>query len=128
MTIKSNGSMTAGRELTLTCSVKGLKLQNINNFTWKRSNGSTLADSDLRQIQSSNLFDRSLIFDPLFTSHGGNYTCKISAGGRNTSVVIQCMILNYYNQIQGHMKLNSCSKGTPVELVVGINDSPTLIL
>ena len=91
--IRPTGSTTAGGMLTLICSIEGLKLQNINNFIWKRSDGSTLADSDLRQIQSSNPFKRSLMFDPLFTSHGGNYTCEISAGGRNTSVVIQCMII-----------------------------------
>jgi hypothetical protein len=88
--------MIAGRVLTLTCSIEGLILQTIN-FIWKRSNGSTLASSDELQIQSSNPFNSLLRFNPLSTSHGGNYTCEISdlnlAGGRNISVIVQCMIV-----------------------------------
>ena len=80
MTITENTSGTAGLEFSLTCSVTAVEYLIVQaTLQWSGvsvgSSGVTESDTTL----SGSVSARTLTFNPLRTSHGGEYTCQAKA-------------------------------------------------
>ena len=105
VTITGNTSGTAGQEFSLTCSVTAVKYLIVQpTVQWSGrsvgSSGVTGSDTTLSGIISA----KTLTFNPLRTSHGGEYTCQavvsISSinvtwtGSEGRAVIVQSKCLN----------------------------------
>ena len=87
VTITENTSGTAGLEFTVTCSVTAVEYLIVQlTFQWSGgsvgSSGVTESDTTL----SGSVSARTLTFNPLRTSHGGEYTCQVKASISSISV------------------------------------------
>ena len=96
VTITVIGSPLAGQVYTLTClgSVVG-NTSTIPVVTWRTSNGMVTSRTDI-SVSNGNL-----TFNPLRSSHGGQYACLSTLGApfnstANTimNVIVQCMYTN----------------------------------
>ena len=81
VTITASGMSTAGQMYTLTCSVD---VPGTSSIQWQYSNGSDVTTGDGITVSEG-----VLTFNPLRTSHGGEYTCQATA--ETTSVVRTAM-------------------------------------
>ena len=72
VTITASGISTAGEEYTLTCSVD---VPGTPSIQWQYSNGSVVTSGDGITVSAG-----VLTFNPLRTSHGGQYPCQATAG------------------------------------------------
>ena len=71
VTITDSGISTAGQMYTLTCSVI---VPGTPSIQWQYSNGSDVTTGDGITVSAG-----VLTFNPLRTSHGGEYTCQATA-------------------------------------------------
>ena len=103
----------AGETLTLTCTVTvadwaesllgAVTLEWLNSENTTLSNGGNIILND--RMGSSPSFNRTLEFNPLQTSHGGQYTCKAMSDigeitlvmANDVNVTVQSKFLNCYH-------------------------------
>ena len=71
VTITDSGMSTAGQMYTLTCSVD---VPGTPSIQWQYSNGSVVTNGGGITVSAG-----VLTFNPLLTSHGGEYTCQATA-------------------------------------------------
>ena len=77
--ITLSGSNTAGEQYTLTCSASVDGTTDTPSFQWLGPDGMMVTTTDSLMITdtpSSSI----LQFDPLQSSHEGNYTCQVTVG------------------------------------------------
>ena len=86
--ILSSGSAVAGKSYTLSCLIQGTN--RATAFRWEGPDGSISTASMNPVVNSSGLVSM-LIFSPLLTSHGRNYTCE-AYGRETTSLIVTCTI------------------------------------
>ena len=72
VTITASVMSTAGQMYTLNCSVD---VPGTPSIQWQYSNGSEVTSGDDITVSEG-----VLTFNPLLTSHGGEYTCQATAG------------------------------------------------
>ena len=115
-TINPPGTTRAGDTLTLTCTVTvaDWAVSSVGTVTleWMDSEGTTLStDGNITlgdQMGSSPMFTRTLEFNPLQTSHGGNYTCQarsdtggITPGTAKVDVTVQSEFMHSGREVVG---------------------------
>ena len=75
------GSLTAGQAYNLTCTVTLDNITGPATIVWLSPNGSTVSNSsnvtvkDTMMVNDS-VYERTLMFSELYTSSGGQYTCR----------------------------------------------------
>ena len=77
--ITPSGSNTVGEQYTLTCSASVGGTAVVPSFQWLGPDGTMVTTTDSLMITdtpSSSI----LQFDPLQSSHEGNYTCQVTVG------------------------------------------------
>ena len=83
ISITPSGRNTAGEQYQLTCTFTS-SLTNTPSISWLGPpNGKTLpgVGGDTRMVKSSGSAHTSILqFDPLQSSHEGNYTCQVTVG------------------------------------------------
>ena len=110
VTIHGSGNTTAGEMYTLSCTATVVEdLVVVPILQWKYSNGSVVNSGSSftlsAMITSGNATTYNLTFNPLRTSHGGEYTCRaiinissISISGLSSSqsseVVVQSKLFS----------------------------------
>ena len=82
VTIHGTGNTTAGEMFTLSCTATAVEnLIVVPILQWEYSNGSVVDGGPTfalsAMITSGNTTTRNLTFNPLQTSHGGEYTCRV---------------------------------------------------
>ena len=80
--ISPDGSTTAGDVYTLTCSARVVENLFVEpNIQWLYTNGAIVGGTNVTigtTRMTGDVFTRNLIFCPLHTSHGRQYTCRTS--------------------------------------------------
>ena len=82
VSVNSQGSTTAGGSYTLTCTImeEVVGLTNMPSLQWLDSSGQEIVDGEGITVEQTHQNETTtilvLIFDPVRTSHGGEYTCQ----------------------------------------------------
>ena len=82
VSVNSVGIPTAGGSYTVTCTImeEVVGLTNMPSLQWLDSSGQEIVDGEGITVEQTHQNETTailvLIFDPLRTSHGGEYTCQ----------------------------------------------------
>ena len=72
------GPPTAGQAYNLTCTVTLDNVTGPATIVWLSPNGSTVSNSSSVTVNNTidSVYEKTLVFSRLYTSHGGQYTCR----------------------------------------------------
>ena len=116
----SEGDPTAGNTYTLVCRVSVVEGIVDPDVVWLDSNGMTVSGLDIavgRPSIEGSVVTRNLTFNPLHTSHGGEYTCRASisvssisienlSNSSSTRITVKSMLICYQIRFSLHVLIN----------------------